>query len=450
MHFVDGWDKITNTGTIVGNIFFGGSNDIFDGTGGTQSGTIDGEDGDDALTGGVGNDIFHGGAGNDTLNGGAGNDILQGDAGNDTLDGGAGDDTAIFAGQHSDFTITKTGTGYRVTANSGDGGTDTLVNVEHIQFTDETLDLDTLVGGTGNDTLHGGAGTYTLDGGSGDDTATFAGRHSDFTVTKTGGGYRVTANSGDGGTVTLVNVEHIQFTDATLGLQYNDAVQELYISYFGRAADSTGLANFAAALAAANAPSDIQALNAAYRTNATVRSLIDSFGTSNESKALYAGDTKAFVTAVYTHVFNRAPLTEGLSFWSGAIDSGTLTKGNAALSIMAGAFANTTPQGLIDAALVNNKITVASNFTFAIDTSQEVQGYKGAAAAATVRDMLSTVTNATDSDAFQSTVSSTLASLSVQPSGMPKLNAVHEGDIFNDGQVEIVGVSHGNAGHLFV
>ena len=39
---------------------------------------------------------------------------------------------------------------------------------------------------------------------------------------------------------------------------YQNAVQELYVAYFGRPADATGLVNFENALLAANAPTDIQ------------------------------------------------------------------------------------------------------------------------------------------------------------------------------------------------
>lgn len=132
--------------------------------------------------------------------------------------------------------------------------------------------------------------------------------------------------------------------------------------------------------------------------------MINSFGTSTESNSLYAGDTTAFVKAVYSNVLNRAPQAAGLSFWINAIDSGTLTKGNAALSIMAGALVNITAQGLIDTAAINNKITIASRFTSAITTTDQINGYKGSAAAASARAMLGTVTNTTNTSTFQITI----------------------------------------------
>lgn len=192
---------------------------------------------------------------------------------------------------------------------------------------------------------------------------------------------------------------------------YATAVQQLYIAYFGRPADPSGLANFSASLAAANAPTTIQGLNAAYSTNAAVRSLVDAFGTSTESSTLYTGGTSAFVNAIFQNVLNRPAATAGLQFWTNAIDSGTLTRGNAALSIMAGALSNSTAQGLIDAQVVNNKVSVGASFTAALTSTAQVNAYRGATAAATVRTMLAGVTNTTDTTAFQSTINSTVSAL---------------------------------------
>jgi len=176
---------------------------------------------------------------------------------------------------------------------------------------------------------------------------------------------------------------------------YSTAVQELYITYFGRPADYFGLQNFEAALVAANAPTDMVGLNAAYGTNPAVKALIDSFGTSQESINLYgSGSTAAFVNAVFENLFNRAPAVAGLSFWSNAIDSGQVTKGDAALAIAAGAATNTTPQGVIDAATVANKVAVASEFTADLGASStSIVAYSGASAATTARGLIAGITN---------------------------------------------------------
>jgi len=110
-------------------------------------------------------------------------------------------------------------------------------------------------------------------------------------------------------------------------------------------------------------------------------------------------------------VLGRAPLAGGLAYWSGAIDSGALSKGNAALGIMAGALANTTTQGLIDAQLITNRLAVASYFTSAVSAQNAVIDYAGATAAGNARSMLSQVGASTDTTAFQATVNSTIGGI---------------------------------------
>lgn len=175
---------------------------------------------------------------------------------------------------------------------------------------------------------------------------------------------------------------------------YTSLVQALYVAYFGRPADTFGLRNIESALNASGAPNTIQGLESAYSTNSTIKALIDSFATSSESTALYGGSSSvAFINSIYTNVLGRSADFDGLLFWSSAIDNGTLTRGNAALAITAGALSNTSAQGLVDATTVMNKITAATNFTNAIDTLAEVTGYSGTTAAAQARSFLSTVTD---------------------------------------------------------
>lgn len=192
---------------------------------------------------------------------------------------------------------------------------------------------------------------------------------------------------------------------------YKGLVEAIYISYFGRPADTLGLANFSSQLDALKAPVTVTTLNTAYKTNAGLRTLIDSFGASAESTSLYGSDNVAFVSAIYQNVLNRTADLDGLIYWVTEISAGRLTKGNAALAIMAGAFENTSAQGKIDAQVLNTKITVATNFTASIDTTDEFVAYNGNAAAATARDMLKTVNASTVAAAFQSTVDATLATI---------------------------------------
>jgi len=69
-------------------------------------------------------------------------ETITGSVGNDTLDGGAGTDTAVFSGNRSNYTLTKGASSYTVTDKTGSDGTDTLLNVERVKFTDGLLALD--------------------------------------------------------------------------------------------------------------------------------------------------------------------------------------------------------------------------------------------------------------------------------------------------------------------
>lgn len=77
-----------------------------------------------------------------TLTGNTGNDSLTSSAGNDSMDGGAGTDAVVYAGSRANFSLMKTGAGFSVTDSSGVAGTDTLLNVERIKFSDGAIALD--------------------------------------------------------------------------------------------------------------------------------------------------------------------------------------------------------------------------------------------------------------------------------------------------------------------
>jgi len=109
-------------------------------------------DGPDTISGTAGADTIAALGGNDTVSAGDGNDTITGGAGDDSIDGGNGIDTAVFSGNRASYTITPgPGAGtWTVTDNSltGGDGTDTLVNVERLQFADQSVALD-LTGNAG-------------------------------------------------------------------------------------------------------------------------------------------------------------------------------------------------------------------------------------------------------------------------------------------------------------
>jgi Ca2+-binding RTX toxin-like protein len=97
--------------------------------------------GDQILGDGLDN-VLSGLNGNDSISGGAGVNVLIGGAGDDILDGTLGTDTAVYSGAFADYTITP----LTVTDNNlanGDEGTDDIIGVEFLRFSDRIVNLAT-------------------------------------------------------------------------------------------------------------------------------------------------------------------------------------------------------------------------------------------------------------------------------------------------------------------
>jgi len=86
----------------------------------------------------------YGGAGNDIITGNDADNILRGNGGDDTIDGGAGTDVAVFSRDFSNYTVTESGGTVTVAHNGGGAdGTDTLTNIEFIDFADKRYTVGT-------------------------------------------------------------------------------------------------------------------------------------------------------------------------------------------------------------------------------------------------------------------------------------------------------------------
>ncbi len=154
-------------------VYGGDNNDTINGNDGND--TLKGDGGDDNVDGGLGNDGLFGGDGNDTLKGADGDDVLTGDKGNDNLDGGTGSDTINY-----DTGAETTGIDVELakgkTNNDGQGGTDTLSNIENVNGSAKADSIigdgagNLIKGNGGNDSLRGGGGDDTLTGDDGEDT----------------------------------------------------------------------------------------------------------------------------------------------------------------------------------------------------------------------------------------------------------------------------------------
>ena len=102
-------------------------------------------------------------AGADVVVGSAGDDVIRGGAGADSINGAAGRDTAVFAGTRASYAITNAGGVVQVrdldAVANGNDGTDTLSNVESLQFLDATVGLSapTAMGDQAGTLANGGA-----------------------------------------------------------------------------------------------------------------------------------------------------------------------------------------------------------------------------------------------------------------------------------------------------
>ena len=65
-----------------------------------------------------------------------------------------------------------------------------------------------------------------------------------------------------------------------------------------------------------------------------------------------------FIDKIYDNILDRTPDSAGAQYWLDQLANGTLTRDSFALSLINGAKANTSAQGVLDSALVSNKATV--------------------------------------------------------------------------------------------
>jgi S-layer protein len=150
-------------------------------------------------------------------------------------------------------------------------------------------------------------------------------------------------------------------------------LQKLYVAYFGRPADPSGIAFYT------SSSMDIWQIAAA-------------FSASPESQALYGAVSGNAVPAdvinnIYLNLFNRPAEPAGIFYWQQWVNAAPgRSVGGIAEAILLGAQNQ-------DLVTINNKLAVATTFTAHIDTTAELLAYQGNAAAAVARTFLATVTS---------------------------------------------------------
>lgn len=149
----DWFSATTNaTSRLVAAIWDAGGTDTLDFSGYRVAQTIDLRPGYFSSVGGLTGNIAIamgatienaiGGTAADVINGNAAANRITGGQGGDTLDGGQGADAAVFSGRAANYAITALSTGgWQVRDNVGTDGTDVVLNVESLIFSDKAVSL---------------------------------------------------------------------------------------------------------------------------------------------------------------------------------------------------------------------------------------------------------------------------------------------------------------------
>jgi len=245
------------------------------------------------------------------------------------------------------------------------GGNDVFHGSEYSDVLWGYTGNDTLYGNGGNDTLFGGVGNDSLDGGAGIDTAQYSSNLSNYTLTKGASNYTVSAYAGTDGSDTLANVERLQFTDMTVNLtvQANattvasaqlQRLEELYVAFFNRVPDADGLSYWIDQ----------------FKGGLSVNQIAESFYSAGVQYSSLTGFSSSmsnedFVNVVYRNVLGRTSGADagGLAYWSGALASGSESRGSLVSTILDSAhtFKGDGTWGWV-ADLLDNKILVADKF----------------------------------------------------------------------------------------
>lgn len=134
---------------------------------------------------------------------------------------------------------------------------------------------------------------------------------------------------------------------ASLGNEAMDSLTELYIAYFNRAPDATGLSFWGDKLA----------------QGMSMREIAEYFFDQPEPRELYGEDINLarFVSAVYNNVFGRAPDSDGFRFWLDALQNDdSITPATFIMEILEGAKAET--GSIEDAQYLANKVVLGTHF----------------------------------------------------------------------------------------
>ncbi len=247
----------------------------------------------------------------------SGNDSLTSSSNNELFDGGEGTDTVIFNGKFSNYSFTRTSTSIDIDdqRTSTNDGTDTLSNIEFIQFTDQTVEeskVDIIKTYSGNFSdykfYNKGNGVYQIKTDSGYDVIT---------------GLPLLTFTGEATTSSFRDISAIVDIKGTFdqvtGLNTDSGLMfRLYNASFKRLPDADGLEYW---------------INQFSSGANTIRVVASSFLGSAEFAERYGANVtdEKYVTTLYQNVLGRAPDTSGLNYWLNQLSSGAETRYEALL-----------------------------------------------------------------------------------------------------------------------
>jgi len=156
---------------------------------------------------------------------------------------------------------------------------------------------------------------------------------------------------------------------------YDSVVNSFYLAYYGRPADTAGLAYWT------------QQLDSAGGDFGTIA---NAFATSAEGVVRFGGDNAAErIATIYQQLFNRAPDAAGLQYWTEAVESGRTTLAAVTMDILKGA------QGS-DVTISALRAQAAADFTATVASSG--LDYDGYASIEAARTLVAAVTAGTTQD----------------------------------------------------
>ncbi|WP_269624696.1 DUF4214 domain-containing protein [Prochlorococcus marinus] len=247
------------------------------------------------------------------ISGTSGNDSLQSTTSDDSIDGGSGTDTAILSGSFSDYSFARSTDTLQIEDQRTTGitdGTDTLKNIEYIQFSDQTVEeskVDVVKTYSGNFSdykfYNKGNGKYEIKTDSGYDDIT---------------GLPLLTFTGEASTSSFREnsaILDIKGTfDQVTGLNTDDAKMfRLYNAAFKRLPDADGLKYWIGKYTSGENDD---------------RAVAQSFLVSDEFSERYGVNVSnaKYVETLYVNVLGRDYDQDGYNYWLGNLNAGIETR----------------------------------------------------------------------------------------------------------------------------